>query len=222
MKSRKRFLAVFLVAIAFGVITSFSARITPALQSYALWRASWVLGRGPYAIILNNIAVIFLTLYGGTLFSLAEIKSYETFPRKAYSFLDRLSYPLHKVFSFFDERILALGNPAKSCYFIEVSFPVMVFFTNVFLFFALTASATSLSSYVILIALIEFSCILAAAHTAYGRTQEDFRLYEEKNIGGLESRLMSYVTSPKNFGLFALLTAVLYTAGTIEIHLMTA
>lgn len=223
MTSWKAFLAVFLAALAFGVATAFSAKITPAIKSYALWRASWVLGRGLPALILNNVAVVFLTLYGGVLFSLAEVKSYETFPRRAYNFLDELSSPLHWAFSLFDGRILALRNPAKSCFFIGVSFPVMVFFLNVFLFFALTASATEkLSSYVAYIALIEFSCILAAAHRALSHAQENFRAYEENNIRELEGVLWPYVKSPKNLILFLTLTALLCATGAVEIRAMTA
>jgi hypothetical protein len=173
------------------------------------------------------MAVVFLTLFGGALFSIAEIKSYEILPDGVYALLDKLSRPLHRIFAFFDESILVLDNPAKSCFFIGVSLPVMIIFVNVFLFTVLVASALNAANLriqtvapTLFIALVEFSCIIVAAAPAYKLVRGNFSCYLRNDTKELRTLQATHLKSKRSWLLFIILAVVLYITGVLEYNLM--
>lgn len=226
MKSALKILFVFLSAILFSIIVAYLFPGSDLLYSFSKWRVSGFIEKGIFFIFLNNIMVLFLVLFGGIIASLMEIKSYENLPCRLYSFLDLLSFPLHKIFSIFDQGINSLEKPMKSCYFLSVSFPVMVLFFNVFLFFGLlfylfsnygiNPGTQSFILDIMPIALIEFFCIFIAAFIAYDFTQRNYHLFRDNKIQEFRKISKEYISSKKNWILFITLSCILIISAFVE------
>lgn len=225
MNTLRTLLVIFFLGIILGIFITIAFQ-SDIFYSFARWRSQGVMEKGFPFIMLNNIIVIALTLFGGVLFSLFEIKSYEKFPSKLYSFLDWLTIPLHKIFAIFDRRITSLKKPMKSCYFISRSFPLMVLFFNAFLlanllFYVYIARGTiqNLGS-IILIAFIEFFSIVVAALLAYEFTKRNLSLYESNNIDGFKRESRRFLYSRKNWAIFVFLSIILLASAYLEYSLI--
>jgi len=224
MNTLRVLLIVFSLGIILGIFIGMAFQ-TDLFYSFARWRSKGVVERGFLFIMLNNTIVIALVLFGGILFSLFEIKSYEKFPSRLYSLLDWLTVPLHKVFAIFDGRITSMEKPMKSCYFISRSFPLMVLFFNAFLLanllFYVTGRGTirNLDS-IFLIAFIEFFCIAVAALPACEFTRRNLPLYESNDIDHFRIESRRFLYSRKNWVIFAFLSLILLVSAYLEYSLI--
>lgn len=230
LSSTLKLLLVFIVAISIGLILVLILQENNPLYGYAIWRAGGIVRRGMFGILINNIVVIALTLYGGIVFALLEIKSYNTLSPGFYNFLDKLAYPLHKIFSFFDRKIIGLENPLKSCYFLTVAFPVMVVFLNAMLLSNLILYAVIIQGFsmqiaafilkILLIGFFEFFCILASAIIAYNFTQRNYQLYRENDINAFTEKSHRYLKSRRNFYLFVTFSVILTISAILEVKII--
>lgn len=218
---------IFSVAIVLGVITALMFHDSNPLYSYALWRGEFVVGGGVFLIVLNNILVVFLTLFGGILFSLAEIKSYNMLPGKLYDLMDRLSYPLHFIFGVFDPRIKGLRNPMKSCYFLSVAFPVMIVLINALLLsnllvFGVLKYNLNVSDILRLMPLVtaEFFCVIVASSRGVSFPQRNLSLYLENDTKKFRAVARKFLREKENWLTLLILSIILLVSGFYEIKMM--
>jgi len=196
------------------------------IEEYARVRAPASMRANVWLIMANNVLVMLLTLYGGVLFSLLEIRSYKTFPAGLYSFLDTLSSPLHRIFSFFDNKINSMADPMKSCYFISVSFPLGILFVNVMFFSNLVAYGIILQGInqqsivalckILPISLMEFLSLCVTAKLAYDFTQQNISLHSSNDTAAYVDAAKKYLTSKKNLQTAVMLSALLIASGILE------
>ncbi len=225
MNALKTLSVIFFIGIVLGIFIAVVIQ-SDLFYSFASWRSQSIMERGFLFITLNNIIVIALVLFGGVIFSLLEIKSYEKFPTRVYSFLDWLTIPLHRIFAIFDKRIDSLEKPMKSCYFISRSFPLMVLFFNAFLlanllsYLYIARGAIQNLGPIILIAFIEFFCIAVAVLLAYEFTQGNLSMYEENDIDGFKKESQKFLYSRKNWAIFGVLSLILLVFAYLEYSLI--
>ncbi|HEX54972.1 MAG: hypothetical protein DRO90_00700 [Candidatus Altiarchaeales archaeon] len=220
--SLKKFGIIFLIAGILAII-AINLNLGGVIVGYTYLRAYPFIGNNFLLIFMNNFVVIVLTLLGGALFSIAEIKSYEKLPDRIYYILDHLAAPLHKFFSIFDKRIDHLKPPFKSCYFLLVSFPVLVLFINFFLFISLMLIAIlekNANLGVILrvmpIALMEFLCILIASGIALNFSQRAFLVLKKNDIDEFLRISVEFINSKRNLKIILLLSLILLLSAYIE------
>jgi hypothetical protein len=225
-----RFLVVFVLGGLAGIFIGYFGGQDNVVLNFTVWRAGRFMDRGVVVLILNNVFVLSAVLYGGVFFALLELESYERFPSRVYGFLDKTVRWMHYLFSLFDNRIGGMKNPMKSCYFITVSFPIVVVFVNSMLYFNLIAygflvygiNAKTIGVLVETspVAFIEFTGIIVVASAAYRFTQENLVLYERNDYAGYGRKAREYLKSWKNMCLLAAASIAIAGAGFIEHSLL--
>jgi hypothetical protein len=225
MKATKILLIIFLTGIILGAFIAAAFR-SDLFYAFTVWRSRGVMERGFPFIALNNIIVIALVLFGGVLFSLFEIKSFEKIPNRVYSLLDRMTFPLHRIYAIFDKRMLCMEKPMKSCYFISNTFPLMVLFFNAFLLANLLVylqpmiGTTQDLDFIIAIAFTEFLCIAVAALQAYEFTRKNLILYEKNDTQEFRIEAWRFIYSRGNWIVLTILSIILTASAYLEYTLI--
>jgi hypothetical protein len=186
----------------------------------------------PWFIFFNNLFALFIVLFGGAIFSLAEIKSYEVYPEKLYRFLEKLSSPLDTLFAVFDRTILQMRDPYKAVYFILYALPILVLSLNIAFFVALflnlvffmgISAEHALGMFVFFmfpLGILEFSVLTVACLRSLnfaGRITPQIR---KKKLESMKKECRGFLKSRREWALFALLSILLllgafYEAGMV-------